>query len=104
MAEEAALILVVEDQANHRKVLKGFLESHGWRALLAKDAAQARKELAKNPDLVLTDLKMPGGDGIALLKDIRKTYPALPVILMTAFGTIPAAVEAIKHGAHDFLG
>ncbi len=101
--EEKPLILVVEDQANHRKVLKGFLETQGLRAVLAKDAGEARKALSKNPALVLTDLKMPGMDGIGLLKEIRKSRPGLPVILMTAFGTIPTAVEAIKHGAHDFL-
>ncbi len=99
-----SLILVVEDQANHRKVLKGFLESKGWKAVLAKDAEEARKALSKaNPALVLTDLKLPGMDGIGLLKKIRKAKPGMPVILMTAFGTIPTAVEAIKYGAHDFL-
>ncbi|MFH2202651.1 MAG: sigma-54 dependent transcriptional regulator [Elusimicrobiota bacterium] len=101
--DAAALILVVEDQANHRKVLKGVLEAQGWRTVLAKDAEEARKALAREPALVLTDLKLPGMDGIGLLKEIRKTRPGLPVILMTAFGSIPTAVEAIKHGAHDFL-
>ena len=100
---ERPLILVVDDEANIRKVLKGFLESEGYRVAAAKDAAEARKLLGDGPALVLTDLKLPGTDGLALLKDIRRARPGLPVVLMTAFGTIPAAVEAIKAGAHDFL-
>ena len=77
--EETPLILVVEDQANHRKVLKGFLESAGWRVVLAKDAVEARKALSKDPTLVLTDLKLPGMDGIGLLKELRKKRPGLPL-------------------------
>jgi len=99
----ADLILVVEDQANHRKVLKGFLESRGWRAALAKDVPEARKALRRKPALVLTDLKLPGADGLELLRELRKSRPGLPVVLMTAYGTIASAVEAIRLGAHDFL-
>ncbi|HBL19082.1 MAG: hypothetical protein A2X36_17230 [Elusimicrobia bacterium GWA2_69_24] len=102
-APRPALILVVEDQANHRKVLKGFLEGRGWRVALAKDAAEALRSLGEEPALILTDLKLPGMDGLGLLREVRKTHPALPVIFMTAFGTIAAAVEAMRHGALDFL-
>ncbi|MFH1724904.1 MAG: sigma-54 dependent transcriptional regulator [Elusimicrobiota bacterium] len=102
-SEESALILVVEDQANHRKVLKGVLESEKWRVALAKDAGEARKAMSLGPSLVLTDLKLPGADGMSVLKDIRASRPGVPVILMTAYGTIPDAVEAIKFGAFDFL-
>jgi DNA-binding NtrC family response regulator len=102
---EIPLILVVEDQANHRKVLKGFLESKGWRAAIAKDAVEARKFLKKKekPSVVLSDLKMPGTDGIGLLKELKSSYAGLPVVLMTAFGTVESAVEAMKLGASDFL-
>jgi len=107
MAEAARtpLVLVVEDQANHRKVLKGFLESKGWRAAIAKDAEEAKKLLTmkEKPALVLSDLKMPGTDGIGLLKELRRSYAGLPVVLMTAFGTVESAVEAMKLGAADFL-
>jgi DNA-binding NtrC family response regulator len=100
---DSPLILVVEDEANLRKVLQGLLVGAGYRVALARDAAQARAALADGPDLVLTDLKLPGTDGLTLLKEIRGLRPGLPVIMMTAFGTIPAAVSAIKAGAHDFL-
>ncbi|MBI2363282.1 MAG: sigma-54-dependent Fis family transcriptional regulator, partial [Elusimicrobia bacterium] len=59
--------------------------------------------LEKKPALVLTDLKMPGGDGLGLLRDSKKRLPGVPVILMTAFGSVPDAVEAMRAGAHDFL-
>ncbi len=99
------LILVVEDQANHRKVLKGFLESKGWRAVLAKDADEARKVLKKKekPAVVLSDLKMPGTNGIELLRELKLSFAGLPVVLMTAYGTVESAVEAMKLGASDFL-
>ncbi|PCI37483.1 MAG: hypothetical protein COB53_06410 [Elusimicrobia bacterium] len=102
---EKPLILVVEDQANHRKVLKGFLESKGWRTALAKDAGEALKALKKKekPTVVLTDLKMPGTDGIELLRQLKGSFASLPVILMTAYGTVESAVEAMKLGASDFL-
>jgi len=99
----APLILVVEDQANHRKVLQGILSSEGYRVSLAKDAAQARSAMADKPDLVLTDLKLPGEDGLSLLREFKRDRPDLPVILMTAFGNIPSAVDAMRWGAHDFL-
>jgi len=102
---EKPLILVVEDQANHRKVLKGFLESKGWRAALAKDAGEARKAIKKKekPAVVLSDLKMPGTDGIELLRELKQSHASLPVVLMTAYGTVESAVEAMKLGASDFL-
>jgi len=96
-------ILVVDDEANIRRVMKGFLEAEGYTVLLAKDVPEARKALAAGPALVITDLKMPGGDGLSFLKEVRRARPATPVLLMTAFGTIPTAVEAIRLGAHDFL-
>ncbi|MEK7745438.1 MAG: response regulator, partial [Elusimicrobiota bacterium] len=98
----APLILVIDDEANIRKVLKGFLEEEGFRVVTAKDGAEARKAMAQAPDLALCDLKLPGTDGISLLKELRRAR-SVPVILMTAFGTIPAAVEAMRAGAYDFL-
>ena len=91
------LLLVVEDQANHRKVIQGVLESQGYEVCAVKDAALARAALKPETALVLTDLKLPGEDGLSLLKGLKKDRPGLPVILMTAFGTIPAAVEAVLH-------
>lgn len=97
------LLLVVEDQANHRKVIQGVLESQGYEVCAVKDAALARAALKPETALVLTDLKLPGEDGLSLLKGLKKDRPGLPVILMTAFGSIPSAVEAMRCGAHDFL-
>ncbi|MCX5797087.1 MAG: sigma-54 dependent transcriptional regulator [Elusimicrobia bacterium] len=99
----APLILVVEDQANHRKVLQGILTAEGYRVSAVKDAALARAALSEKPALVLTDLKLPGEDGLSLLRGLKRSRPELPVILMTAFGNIPAAVDAMRWGAHDFL-
>ncbi len=103
MPDEKPLILVVEDQANHRKVLKAFLEAQGWAVAVARDGAEGCAALARRPALILTDLKMPGADGLAVLKESKAREPATPVILMTAFGSVPDAVEAMRRGAHDFL-
>ena len=103
MDADRPVILVVEDQANHRKVLKAFLEAQGWAVELAKDAREGVAALARRPALVLTDLKMPGGDGLGLLRESKKRLPAVPVILMTAFGSVADAVEAMRAGANDFL-
>lgn len=103
MTEEKPLILVVEDQANHRKVLKAFLEAQGWAVELARDAVEGRAALARRPAMVLTDLRMPGGDGLGILKESKRRWPAAPVIVMTAFGSVGDAVSAMRAGAHDFL-
>ena len=103
MPDEKPLILVVEDQSNHRKILKTFLEAQGWSVELAKDGAEGRAGLSKRPSLVLTDLKMPGGSGIEVLRESKRQSPATPVILMTAFGAVSDAVEAMRAGAADFL-
>ncbi|TBR24523.1 sigma-54-dependent Fis family transcriptional regulator, partial [bacterium] len=103
MPDERPLILVVEDQANHRKILKTFLEAQGWAVELAKDGTEGRASLAKRPALVLTDLKMPGGSGLDVLKESKRQSPGTPVILMTAFGAVADAVEAMRSGAADFL-
>ncbi|MBI3296917.1 MAG: sigma-54-dependent Fis family transcriptional regulator [Elusimicrobia bacterium] len=103
MSDEKPLILVVEDQANHRKVLKAFLEAQGWSVELAKDAAEGRAALARRPALVLTDLRMPHGSGLDVLKDSKRKSPATPVIIMTAFGSLSDAVEAMRAGAQDFI-
>ncbi|MBI5624439.1 MAG: sigma-54-dependent Fis family transcriptional regulator [Elusimicrobia bacterium] len=98
-----ALVLVVDDEASVRKVLKGFLEAEGYRVVVAKDAKEARSSLKGQPSLVITDFKLPGEDGLSFLRHLRSSRPEVPVVMMTAFGTIPTAVAAIKAGAHDFL-
>ena len=97
-------ILVVDDEENLRRVTQLKLQQAGFEAATASDGAEALNILSRNPqDLLITDLKMPGMDGLELLQHIRRTNPALPVVVLSAFGTVPMAVEAIKAGANDFL-
>ena len=97
-------ILVVDDDDNLRWVLQTQLEDSGYEVATAEDGAVAVAFLQHSrPALVLTDLKMPGMSGLELLQQIRADEPELPVIVITAFGTIQSAVEAVKAGAYDYL-
>ncbi|MBP2680530.1 MAG: sigma-54-dependent transcriptional response regulator [Candidatus Krumholzibacteriota bacterium] len=97
-------ILIVDDDTSIRKVLGFILEESGYEVRSAESAAEALGAIEKGrPDLVLTDIKMPGMDGIALLKEIRKIDDAIAVIVLTAFGSVETAVEAMKNGASDYL-
>ncbi len=100
-----ANILVVDDDRNIRRMLATALEGAGHNVAEAAGAAQALSRLAAAPavELVLTDVRMEKTDGIALLEQIKQLRPALPVIIMTAFGSIPAAVEAMRLGAYDYV-
>jgi NtrC-family two-component system response regulator AlgB len=100
-----ANILVVDDDRNIRRMLATALESAGYAVTEAASAQQALVRLAGQPltDLVVTDVRMENMDGIRLLEQIKHTRPAMPVIIMTAFGSIPAAVEAMRLGAYDYL-
>jgi two-component system NtrC family response regulator len=97
-------ILVVDDDTNLRWVLRTQLEQMGYAADTAESAAIALEAIDREPPaLVITDLKMPGMSGMELLERIRRDYPEIPVLLMTAFGTIQSAVEAMRAGAYDYL-
>ncbi len=97
-------ILVVDDEESLRRVTQLRLEAAGYHVSTVADGFQALDLLAKWPfDLVLTDLKMPGMNGIELLKRVREEYPDVVVILITAFGTVESAVEAVKAGAYDYI-
>ena len=97
-------ILVVDDDDNLRWVVQTQLEDAGYEVDTAADGAAALTAIqASRPSLVLTDLKMPGISGLELLEKIRADEPDLPVIMMTAFGTIQNAVGAVKSGAYDYL-
>ena len=98
-------ILVVDDEESVRWALTKALERAGYRVDLAADGPGGFSA-AENPevDLVLLDVRLPGRDGLAVLRDIRKRRPDLPVIMMTAYGTLQVAVEAMKQGAYDYLG
>lgn len=97
-------ILLVEDKESLRKVLRLTLEAAGYSVTEAADARIALNEISKAPHkLVLTDLRMPNGSGLDVLRAARAADGDVPVIVMTAFGSIDEAVQAMKDGAHDFL-
>jgi DNA-binding NtrC family response regulator len=97
-------ILVVDDDDNLRWVVQTQLEDAGYEVDTAADGAAALNAIQNSrPALLLTDLKMPGMSGLELLEKIREDEPDLPVIIITAFGTIQNAVEAVKSGAYDYL-
>src|SRR5690242_7839534 len=95
-------ILVVDDEEKLRRVIELQLSTAGFDVDKAASAEEGLK-LVERADLVLTDLKLPGMDGLELLAAIRRQNTRAPVIVMTAFGTIEVAVEAMKAGAVDFL-
>src|SRR5919199_560389 len=97
-------ILIVEDKESLRRVLRLTLESAGYSVAEAEDARAAARALAREPfRLVLTDLRMPHGSGLDVLRASKAADPDVPVVLMTAYGSIDEAVQAMKDGAHDFL-
>ncbi len=97
-------ILVIEDKESMLDMLKQTLEAEGYSVLAAKDGAEGIKKLSdERIGLVLTDLKLPKKDGFDVLTAVKDDNPLLPVIVMTAFGTIETAVKAVKQGAYDFL-
>ena len=98
------VVLVVDDEAAQRTVLAGFLRKRGLEAITASGVEEAVQVVSsRTVDLVLTDLNMPGKDGLALIDSLRAVNPELPVIVMTAFGTVASAVAAMKRGAADYL-
>jgi DNA-binding NtrC family response regulator len=97
-------ILIVEDEANLQRVLELQLAGAGFTVEKAASAEQALPVLERGGvDLVLSDLKLPGMDGLELLRRVRDYDSSLPVIIMTAFGTVETAVQAMKAGASDYL-
>ena len=97
-------VLVVDDEANMRRVLEIMLSRRGYRTLSAEDGRQALAMVQEHPvDLVISDLRMPGMNGIELLRELRKQGNDLPLIIITAQGTIESAVEAMRLGACDYL-
>ncbi len=105
MALNDSSVLVVDDDPAVGKVLGALLAQDGIASVTVRSGAAALEELGRAFfDLVVTDLRMPPGmDGLQLLERVRESYPETPVILMTAHGTIPVAVEAMKAGAADFI-
>src|SRR5436853_4570765 len=97
-------ILLVEDKESLRRVLRLTLERAGYSVTEAADAREAIAEIGRVPHkIVLTDLRMPNGSGIDVLRAAKAADNDIPVIVMTAYGSIDEAVQAMKDGAHDFL-
>jgi len=97
-------ILVIEDKQSMLDMLTQTLEAEGYQVIPARDGAEGIRKLADGSiGLVLTDLKLPKKDGFEVLRAVHVENPLLPVIVMTAFGTIETAVRAVKQGAYDFL-
>ena len=103
-SDNRARVLVVDDDADMLRLLSMRLNSAGYRVSTAASAESALAQLqVERPQLVLSDVRLPGQDGLALFKEIRARHPSLPVILLTAHGTIPDAVEATAHGVFSYL-
>src|ERR1700734_3521439 len=97
-------VLIVEDEAKMRRLLELNLADDGFATFSAGDAETGLKLLRENPiDLVLTDLKLPGMNGQEFLQTIKRHNAAMPVVVMTAFGSVETAVEAMKAGASDYV-
>ena len=99
-----ATILLAEDDRNLRRVLRAMLVREGYEVAEASDGEAAAAWLAQQrADVLVTDIRMPRMDGLALFRHVREHRPGLPVILITAYGTIGDAVEAIRSGAFDYV-
>ena len=99
-----AHLLIVDDEVNIRRVLSAMLKREGYEVSAAGDGEQALAVLARSPvDVVITDLVMPRLGGLELLKRVGSDFPDVPVIMITAHGTVDTAVEAMKAGAFDYI-
>ncbi|MCJ7593746.1 MAG: sigma-54 dependent transcriptional regulator [Desulfobacterales bacterium] len=97
-------ILIVDDEKNYLVVLEALLAPEGYEIVTADNARAALRVIEESDlDLVITDMKMPGMNGMELLEESKKIKPELPVIMMTAFGTIEMAVEAMKKQAYHYI-
>lgn len=98
------IILIVDDEKNQREIVAGFLQKKGHEVLTAPSGEKAAEMFDKGTfDVIITDFKMKGLDGVELLKAVKSANPMVKVILVSAFGTVQTAVQAMKEGAEDFL-
>ncbi len=97
-------ILIVDDEKNYPTIIGAILQEEGYTSLTASSGMEALDILRNESiDLVLTDVKMPGMGGIQLLEKIKEIHPDIPVIIMTAYGSVEKAVEAMHKGAYTFI-
>ncbi len=100
---EGSRVLIADDELNMRRVLEAILRREGYEVLTAANGVEALGRMSPGVNAVITDLKMPGLDGMSLLKRLSSDYPDVPVVMITAHGSVENAVEAVKLGAFDYL-
>lgn len=104
MSAKQRRILIVEDDDGHRHTLARHLGRSGWDVAVAETGERALGTFSGvAPHLILTDIRMPGMSGLDLLDRLRERHVSLPVIVMTAYGDMQAAIDAMKKGAYDYL-
>lgn len=102
--ERLPRILVIDDEHFIRDLLMDFFSKSGYDIVIAPDGNSGIAEVGKSTfDAVLVDLKMPDKNGTEVLAEIRAIDAGLPVIIMTGYPTVEASIEALRHGAHDFI-
>ncbi len=100
---ETKRILIADDEINIRRVLEAIVRREGYEVITAANGLEAVSKMGKGVHTVITDLKMPGLDGMGLLRRLSAEYPDVPVVMITAHGSVENAVEAVKLGAFDYL-
>jgi DNA-binding NtrC family response regulator len=100
---EAKRVLIADDELNMRRVLEAILRRDGYDVVTAANGNEALTNMGREINMVITDLKMPGLDGMGLLRRLSADYPDVPVVMITAHGSVENAVEAVKLGAFDYL-
>ncbi len=100
---ETKRVLVADDELNIRRVLEAILKREGYEVMTAANGLEALAGMSRGVHTVITDLKMPGLDGMGLLRRLSAEYPDVPVVMITAHGSVENAVEAVKLGAFDYL-
>jgi two-component system response regulator AtoC len=104
LTDSSRSVLVVDDDADVRALLKDLLSEEGYKPRIAKTGAEALEAVAKDlPDLVMMDVKLPDQDGLGVLKTLKREHPELEVIVMTAFGGSSTAIKAMEQGAYDYV-
>jgi len=97
-------VLVVDDEPSMRAALEANFTRHGWEVTTASGTHEAMERFRSSPcPLVITDMRMPDGDGLGVMQHVRALAPETAVILLTAYGNVPEAVLAMQQGACDYL-
>ena len=100
---EIKRVLIADDEINIRRVLEAILRRDGYEVVTAANGDEALAGMSRGINTVITDLKMPGLDGMGLLRKLSVDFPDVPVVMITAHGSVENAVEAVKLGAFDYV-